>query len=109
MAQIEFMDIVFSVDSVLAALAISENPVIVLIGGIVGIAAMRGIAEVIMVVMNKIPELKSMAYFLIAVIGLKLLLSIPMIDIEIPAAWFGLIVLFSFIVTIAIHYVRKKC
>ncbi|WP_220751488.1 TerC family protein [Apilactobacillus xinyiensis] len=107
-AQIEFMDIVFSVDSVLAALAISENPVIVLLGGIVGIAAMRGIAEVIMVVMNKIPELKSMAYFLIAVIGLKLLLSIPAIDIEIPAAWFGLIVLLSFVVTIIIHYIRKK-
>lgn len=32
-AQIEFMDIIFSVDSVLASLAISDNPVIVLIGG----------------------------------------------------------------------------
>ncbi len=31
--QIEFMDVVFSIDSVLASLAISSNPVIVLIGG----------------------------------------------------------------------------
>ena len=37
-AQIEFMDIIFSVDSVLASLAISPNPVIVLIGGLIGIA-----------------------------------------------------------------------
>ena len=34
---IEMMDIVFSIDSVLASLAISSNPVIVLIGGMIGI------------------------------------------------------------------------
>ncbi|MGP4118174.1 TerC family protein, partial [Levilactobacillus zymae] len=34
--QIEMMDIIFSVDSVLASLAISSNPVIVLIGGLIG-------------------------------------------------------------------------
>ena len=42
---IEAMDIVFSIDSILASLAISTNPVIVLIGGLIGILAMRGIAE----------------------------------------------------------------
>ncbi|UQS85741.1 TerC family protein [Apilactobacillus apisilvae] len=107
-AQIEFMDIVFSVDSVLAALAISSNPVVVLIGGLIGILCMRGIAEVIMLVMKKIPELKSMAYFLIAVIALKLVLSIPAIDIEIPPLQFGLIVLATFAITIIIHFVRRK-
>ncbi|KPN83800.1 Tellurium resistance protein [Apilactobacillus kunkeei] len=105
--QIEFMDIVFSVDSVLAALAISENPVIVLLGGLIGILCMRGIAEVIMLVMKKVPELKTMAYFLIAVIALKLILSIPMIDIEIEPLHFGLIVLVTFIVTFIIHFIRK--
>lgn len=107
-AQIEFMDIVFSVDSVLAALAISPNPVVVLIGGLIGILCMRGIAEIIMIVMKKIPELKSMAYFLIAIIALKLVLSIPAIDIEIPPVYFGLIVLATFVVTIIIHFVRRK-
>ena len=51
-AQIEFMDIIFSVDSVLASLAISSNPVIVLIGGLIGIACMRGVAEIIMKLMR---------------------------------------------------------
>ncbi|MCT6858373.1 MAG: DUF475 domain-containing protein [Apilactobacillus sp.] len=106
-AQIEFMDIVFSVDSVLAALAISENPVIVLIGGLIGILCMRGIAEVIMLVMKKIPELKTMAYVLIGIIALKLILSIPMIDIEIEPLHFGLIVLMAFIITFIIHFIRK--
>lgn len=106
-AQIEFMDIVFSVDSVLAALAISENPVIVLIGGLIGILCMRGIAEVIMLVMQKVPELKTMAYVLIGVIALKLILSIPMIDIEIEPLHFGLIVLMAFVITFIVHFIRK--
>ncbi|WP_283679433.1 TerC family protein [Lentilactobacillus sp. Marseille-Q4993] len=106
--QIEFMDVVFSVDSVLASLAISPNPVIVLIGGLIGILAMRGVAEVIMKLMAKIPELQPMAYILIAIIAIKLILSIPAIDIEIPASWFGGIVLLAIVITIIIHFVRKN-
>lgn len=105
--QIELMDIIFSIDSVLASLAVSANPVIVLIGGMIGILAMRGIAEMIMKLMRVIPELEPMAYALIALIAVKLFLSIPMIDIEIPAALFGLIVLGAIIVTLVIHYSKK--
>lgn len=106
--QIELMDIVFSVDSVLASLAISENPVIVLIGGMIGIACMRGIAEFIMKLMEKIPELETMAYCLIVVIAFKLFLSIPMIDIEIPATAFAGIVLAAFIITMVVHFWRRR-
>ena len=102
------MDIVFSVDSVLASLAISPNPVIVLIGGLIGILAMRGIAEVIMKMMQKIPELETMAYVLIGIIALKLFLSIPMIDIEIPSGIFAGIVILAFLITIGIHYAKKS-
>ena len=48
------------------------------------------------------------AYVLIGIIGIKLLLSIPAIDIEIPATWFGLIVLLAFIVTFIVHWARNK-
>lgn len=107
-AQIEMMDIIFSIDSVLASLAISSNPVIVLIGGMIGIACMRGVAEVIMRLMRKIPELEPMAYFLIFFISIKLFLSIPAIDIEIPSAVFGLFVLAVLVLTIIIHFLRAK-
>jgi YkoY family integral membrane protein len=106
--QIEFMDIIFSVDSVLASLAISNNPVIVLIGGMIGILCMRGIAEIIMQLMRKVPELEPMAYVLIAVIAVKLFLTIPAIDIEIPSNWFGIFILGVFAVTMIIHVIRKK-
>ncbi|RRK11502.1 DUF475 domain-containing protein [Lactiplantibacillus garii] len=106
--QIEMMDIVFSIDSVLASLAISDNPVIVLIGGMIGIACMRGIAEVIMRLMRKIPELETMAYCLIVIIAVKLFLSVPAIGIDIPASAFGGIVLAAFLVTMGIHYWRQR-
>lgn len=102
------MDIVFSVDSILASLAISPNPVIVLIGGMIGILCMRGIAEVIMQLMKKIPELEVMAYALIALIAIKLFISIPAIDIEIPAAIFGMIVLTAVVITLIVHQLRKR-
>ncbi|MEY8441071.1 hypothetical protein AALA17_00210 [Lactobacillaceae bacterium 24-114] len=105
--QIELMDIVFSIDSVLASLAVSNNPVIVLIGGIFGIACMRGVAEVIMKLMQKIPELEPMAYVLILIISIKLFISIPAIDIEIPSSWFGLFVIAVFAVTMLIHFLRR--
>lgn len=105
---IELMDIVFSIDSILASLAISPNPVIVLIGGMIGILCMRGIAEVIMQLMKKIPELEVMAYALIALIAVKLFISIPAIDIEIPAAVFGIIVLIAVVITLIVHQVRKR-
>ncbi|WP_407889360.1 TerC family protein [Levilactobacillus sp. N40-8-2] len=106
--QIEMMDIIFSVDSVLASLAISNNPVIVLIGGLIGILAMRGVAEVIMKLMRRIPELEPMAYILIGLIAVKLFISIPAIDIEIPATVFGIIVIGAIILTLIIHAIRKR-
>jgi len=105
---IELMDIVFSIDSVLASLAVSSNPVIVLIGGMIGILAMRGIAEMIMGLMSKIPELNGMAYFLILFIAIKLFLSIPAIDIEIPNMVFVGVLAVSIIVTLIIHQVNNN-
>ena len=102
------MDIVFSIDSILASLAISTNPVIVLIGGLIGILAMRGIAEVIMKLMDIVPELEVTAYFLIALIAIKLFLTIPMIEIEIPAAIFGALVLISLVATVVVHQFRHQ-
>lgn len=105
---IELMDIAFSVDAVLASLAVSDNPVVILLGGFVGILCMRGIAQVIASWMDKIPELEGMAYFLIFFIGIKLFLSIPMIDIEIPTMLFALVVFLSFVVTIGINKYRNR-
>lgn len=105
---IESMDIVFSIDSVLAALAVSDNPVVVLIGGMIGILCMRGVAEIIIKLMEIIPELQPMAYVLIGIIALKLLLALPPLHYEMPNTAFAIIVFAILGLTIIFHFVRVK-
>lgn len=105
---IESMDIVFSIDSVLAALAISDNPVVVLIGGMIGILCMRGVAEIIIKLMDIIPELQPMAYVLIAIIALKLLLALPPLRWEIPNTAFAILVFAILGITIIFHFWRIR-
>lgn len=107
-AAIVFLDFVFSIDSILTALAIDNNPVIVLIGGMIGILAMRFVAQGMIVLLDKIPELLYMAYVLIAFIAFKLGLSVPAIGIEVSNTFFSIFVLVAFIGTFAIHYWREK-
>lgn len=105
---IESMDIVFSIDSVLAALAVSDNPVVVLIGGMIGILCMRGVAEIIIKLMEIIPELQPMAYVLIGIIALKLLLALPPLHYEMPNTAFAIIVFAVLGLTIIFHFWRIK-
>lgn len=105
---IESMDIVFSIDSVLAALAVSDNPVVVLIGGMIGILCMRGVAEIIIKLMDIIPELQPMAYLLIGIIALKLLLALPPLRFELPNTVFAIIVFAILILTILFHFWKVK-
>ena len=102
------MDIVFSIDSVLAALAVSSNPVVVLIGGMIGILCMRGVAEIIIKLMDIIPELQPMAYLLIGIIALKLLLALPPLRFELPNMVFAIIVFTILTLTILFHFWRVK-
>lgn len=105
---IELMDIVFSIDSVLAALALSGNPVIVLLGGMIGILAMRGVAEIIIKLMQIIPELQYMAYVLIMLISFKLFLALPIINYEVPNNIFAIVILVIIGGTILYHFLRPK-
>ena len=48
-----------------------------------------------------------MAYALIFVIAIKLFLTIPAIDIEIPSQYFGIFMLVVFGLTIIVHFIRR--
>ena len=107
-ASIELLDIVFSIDSILTALALDNNPVIVLLGGMIGILAMRLVAQVMITLIARVPELLYMAYVLIGIIAVKLFLSLPFIDIEIPNVAFSLIVFGAIGFTLLYHYVKQR-
>jgi YkoY family integral membrane protein len=107
-AAIVLLDFVFSIDSILTALAIDNNPVIVLIGGMIGILAMRFVAQMMIVLLAKIPELLYMAYVLIGFIAIKLALSLPMIDIEVSNTFFSIFVLVAFLATFGGHWYNER-
>jgi len=105
---IELLDMVFSVDSVLAALAVSPNPVIVLIGGCIGILAMRFVAQVITNFITRVPELEIAAYILIGFISVKLAVSLPFIGWDMPNWAFSIVVVVIFALTAMIHWQHQR-
>lgn len=102
---VELMDLVFSVDSILASLAVSNDIWIVLIGGLIGILCMRGVATVVITLMDKVPELETTAYVLIFFIGIKMGLTV--FHFEIPNSIFLTFVASSFIITFIVNYLKR--
>ena len=80
---VEVMDLAFSLDNVLAAVAYVKNfpmpsqLVLVCVGVFLGILAMRFAAQGFVTLMHRYPFLESCAFVVIAILGVKLLLSIP--------------------------------
>lgn len=72
---VEIMDMAFSIDNVLAAVAYTKNILLVCIGVFIGILAMRFIAQWFVKLMEQYGFLESAAYIVIGVLGVKLLLS----------------------------------
>ncbi|MBP2639444.1 MAG: alx [Firmicutes bacterium] len=99
---VEIMDIAFSMDSVLAAFGVSDQVWVLYMGGILGIAMMRGVAQIFLILIDRYPELETTAYILIALIGGKMMLSAFNIHIgNLP--FFGVMVLI-FLSTFVIHH-----
>jgi YkoY family integral membrane protein len=73
---VELMDMAFSIDNVFAAVAFSDNIIIILIGVFIGILAMRFIAQGFVRLIEKYPFLEGCAYIVIGLLGIKLTLSL---------------------------------
>lgn len=99
------MDIAFSIDSIFAAFAVSDQVWVLLIGGMLGILMMRTIAGVFLIMIEKVPELEATAFIIIGVIGLKMLVSV--VNLHIPHYFFFLFLLIAFSITFIVHKVNK--
>lgn len=69
---VEIADVIFSIDSITAALAFSPKLAVVFLGGCAGILAMRFVANVFLKLLQSVPALNKTAFLLVLVIGLKL-------------------------------------
>lgn len=73
--QIEIIDLVFSLDNVIAAVALSSDYWVVLLGVAVGILIMRFAAGLFARLVKWEPVLETAAYLIITAIGIELLLT----------------------------------
>ena len=108
--RVEFVDIAFSVDSILVAVALSNKLWVIVLGGILGIIAMRLVAGQLITLIRRYPALVDGAFVIIAWVGVKLLLeyahAVHWIDWEIPKTIsMGLIVV---IFVVAFLFARRK-
>jgi YkoY family integral membrane protein len=74
-AKVELTDIVFAVDSILVAVAMSPKTWVVITGGILGIITMRLVIGKLLTLVRRYPALVDGAFIIIAWVGVKLLLE----------------------------------
>jgi YkoY family integral membrane protein len=107
--KVELTDVVFAVDSILVAVAMSNKLWVIITGGVLGIIAMRVVIGQLLVIVQRYPALVDGAFIIIAWVGVKLLLeyfhNIHWVEFVVPR-WMslGLIVV---IFTAALIYARR--
>ncbi|XOD66672.1 MAG: DUF475 domain-containing protein [Flavobacteriales bacterium Tduv] len=73
---IELMDLAFSIDNVFAAVAFSDNLLLICSGVFIGILAMRFVSQTFVKLMDKYPFLQTSAFSIILLLGVRLLFSL---------------------------------
>jgi YkoY family integral membrane protein len=73
--KVELTDIVFAIDSILVAVAMSNKIQVILIGGVLGIITMRLVIGQLLAIVERYPALVDGAFIIIAWVGIKLLLE----------------------------------
>lgn len=86
--RVELVDVAFSIDSVLVAVAMSPKLWVIIIGGILGIVAMRLVAGRLLALIERYPVLVDGAFVIIGWVGVKLLLEylhvVGVVAFEVP-------------------------
>lgn len=108
--KVELVNVAFSVDSILVAVAMSSKTWVVLAGGLIGIVAMRAVIAQLLAIVRQYPTLVDGAFIIIAFVGSKLLLeyagAMHWIHFE-PPRWISLtIIAVTFL--IAYWHARRK-
>src|SRR3989338_1977362 len=112
--KVELTDIVFAIDSILVAVAMSSKTWVVLSGGILGIIMMRLVIGQLLSLVERYPPLVDGAFVIIAWVGVKLLVEFlhaeHYIAFEIPR-WLSLgliVVIFCVAFSYAVRQERRE-
>ena len=108
--RVELVNLAFSIDSILVAVAMSPKKWVVITGGVLGIVALRLVVGQLLIIIQKYPALVDGAFIIIAWVGVKLITeyfhTIGVLHFEIPR-WLsiGLIIL---IFVVSFIYARRR-
>ncbi|MFM8524764.1 MAG: TerC family protein [Cyanobacteriota bacterium] len=79
-----FTDLAFSLDSVAAAVAVSDRLLLVMAGGLIGVIALRLTAELFIRWLGIYRHLETAGYLAVGLVGLRLLLRVLVPSVELP-------------------------
>ncbi|MEH7014276.1 TerC family protein [Neobacillus niacini] len=103
---VELMDIAFSIDSVIAAFGVSNQVWVLFVGGILGILMMRGVAQLFLALIERVPEFETTAFLLIGIIGLRMISAA--FDFQMDEVIFFSILIGIFFGTFLVHFIKGK-
>lgn len=106
--QIVLLDVVFSIDSILTAIGLTENIPIMMIAVILAIGIMMIFGSAISTFIQNHPSLQVLALAFLILIGFTLCLEIQAIHIEIPKGYIYFAVAFSLLVEFVNIKTRKR-
>tara|TARA_Y100001968_G_scaffold74846_1_gene66249 strand:- start:1126 stop:1848 length:723 start_codon:yes stop_codon:yes gene_type:complete len=90
-------DLAFSIDSITAAVAISDQFLLVITGAIIGVIALRFTSGLFIRWLEVYVNLEKAGYIAVAIIGIKLILQLILYQIVIPEYLFFLVMLCLFL------------
>jgi YkoY family integral membrane protein len=96
-ALIALTDLTFSLDSVTAAIAVTDRVWLVMLGGAMGIAMLRLLAGWVLVWMEKFENLRNAAYLVVMAVGLRLASKVlaPQLSPSEPTLLLAIIIFFA--------------
>ena len=92
-----FTDLAFSIDSITAAVAISDQFLLVITGAIIGVIALRFTSGLFIKWLEIYVNLEKAGYIAVAIIGIKLITQLILYDVVIPEYLFFLLMLCLFL------------
>jgi len=96
-ALLSITDLAFSIDSITTAVAISDQYILIIIGALIGVIALRFTSEIFLRLLEYFIRLEMAGYIAILVIGVKLILNTLIKEIFLPDYYFYIIIFISFV------------
>jgi len=96
-ALLSLTDFAFSIDSITTAVAISDQYILIILGAIIGVLALRFTSGIFLKLLEKFLRLETAGYIAILVVGIKLLLNTLFTETILPDYYFYILILSAFI------------